>query len=671
MTGQMGDNESSVQLISPAPQLQDYQVGPVDGQRRRKLETLLIEEPVNSQNGRASSSRRKSTTHRSTRASLLRLWWAELLAASFSLACIIVQAGLLRMLNDKPLETWRLIRTHINPNTLISILATLNRSSLLLYVTQGIAQLKWPYFQRQSHRLSDLQVFDDASRGPLGSLHLLWSVNTKATLACLGAIIMILALFMEPFTQQIIAPHFVVMIANNESASIAATNLYFADPTIVPAELNVEYQSTILSALTHRAADAPYKCPSGTCTWSEYSSLGICNSCKDVIQEAQISCGPLQQPFRANSSDFLEGMGLCTYIIPSSVGDSDFFWTLWAREVTSSQNGTQQSTAYYPSTWWNTTVKRPSNESVSPGLVNITNLMFDDTAANPTSLDAAYDLLPNITRCSMTWCKQIFNASYVENGTIYDHSTSSVPIYVDSNSDIHHVGSFGLYPAWVGEQAISDTDLESWLADPVGASDEAYFVDPWFSSNIPTLLAEILSYTYFSSGGAEWDVLDITNTTDQEGILNALLPSTKSGGNTLGWSQQVFEDYNGQNISAVLDNVAVALTNLIRQSRNATSVQGSVHRPTIVIRIRWPWFTYPASISALSIVFLALVITLSHRKGELVWKASSAALAFHGLHGGQDARVNLVDALKISDAAKSEWVKLAADDDGRLALRTS
>ncbi|KAK3624803.1 hypothetical protein LTR56_020768 [Elasticomyces elasticus] len=378
------------------------------------------------------------------------------------------------------------------------------------------------------------------------------------------------------------------------------------------------------------------------------------------------------QLFQANSSDFLAGMGLCTYIIPSSVGDSYFFWTLWAPEVTYSTNGTQQqSTTYSSSTWWNTTVKIPSNESVSPGLVNVTNLMFDDTASNPTSLDAAYDLLPNITRCSMTWCKQIFHASYVDNGTMYDRSISSVPIYVDSNSDIHHVGSFDLYPAWVGEQVISDADLESWLADPVSASDEAYFVDPWFSDSIPTVLADILSYTYFSSGGAEWDVLDITNTTDQEGILNALLPSTKSGGNTLGWSQQVFEGQDGKNISAVLDNVAVALTNLIRQSRNATSVPGSVHRPTVLIRIRWLWFIYPASISALSIIFLASVITLSHRKGELVWKASSAALAFHGSHGGLNSGVNLVDTLKISGAAKSEWVKLAADDDGRLALRTS
>ncbi|KAK5724997.1 hypothetical protein LTR17_013383 [Elasticomyces elasticus] len=671
MTGQMGDNESSVQLIPPASQLQDYQAGPVDGQRRRKLETLLIEEPVNSQNGRASSSRRKSTTDRSIRASLLRLWWAELLAASFSLACIIVQAGLLRMLDDEPFGTWRLIRTDINPNTLISILATLNRSSLLLYVTQGIAQLKWPYFQRQSHRLSDLQIFDDASRGPLGSLYLLWSVNIKATVACLGAFIVVLALFVEPFTQQIIAPSIVVAVAHNESASLAATNIYWWDSWGNQSQaLVLEYQVTILSAVAQPAADPQYDCPSGNCTWNEYSSLGICNFCENITREAEVSCGPLRHSTQTNHSDFLADLGLCTYRIPSGVGEDDFFWTLWAPWFDSFENGTRKSNSktYYPSTWWNTTVNDPHGPRLSSGLANITNLVFTDSITNYTSLDMAYSVLPNITRCSMTWCKQTFPASSVENGTLHDRSISNVPIYINSTTGY---GATQPHALWLEEHSASAAELHSWSPNLAGALDEVYYVDDMFPTNVPSMLADILGYTYFTDGTQDWDEDEITNTTAQADLLNALIPSTKSGGNPLGWSQQVFEGDDGRNISATLDNVAVALTNLIRRSPNVTSVQGFVHRPTVLIRIRWVWFIYPVSISTLSIVFLALVMTLSNRKGELVWKASGAALAFHGLRSGQDSEVGLVDLLKIRDAAESKWVKLAPDDDGKLALRTS
>ncbi|KAK4951493.1 hypothetical protein LTR10_010469 [Elasticomyces elasticus] len=547
----------------------------------------------------------------------------------------------------------------------------MNRSSLLLYVTQGIAQLKWPYFQRRTHRLSDLQIFDDASRGPLGSLYLLWSVNIKATVACLGAFIVVFALFVEPFTQQIIAPSIVVAIAHNESASLAATNIYWWDSWGNQSQqLILEYQVTILSAVAQPAASPQHDCPSGNCTWNEYSSLGICNFCENITREAEVSCGPLRHSAQTNHSDFLADLGLCTYRVPSGVGEDDFFWTLWAPLFDNFENGTRQSNSksYYPSTWWNTTVSSSYYEGVSSGLANITNLVFADSITNYTSLDMAYSVLPNITRCSMTWCKQTFSASSVENGTLHDRSTSNVPIYINATTGY---GATQPHALWIEEHSASAADLHSWSPNLAGALDEVYYVDDMFPTNIPTMLADILGYTYFMDGTQDWDEDEVTNTTAQADILNALIPSTKSGGNTLGWSQQVFEGDDGRNMSATLDNVAVALTNLIRRSPNVTSVQGFVHRPNVLIRIRWVWFIYPVSISALSIVFLALVMTLSNRKGELVWKASSAALAFHGLRSDQDSEVSLVDLLKIRDAAESKWVKLAADDDGRLALRAS
>ncbi|KAK5768825.1 hypothetical protein LTS12_000885 [Elasticomyces elasticus] len=596
MTGQVGDNESAVQLIPPATELRGYEAGSVEGQRRRKLETLLIEEPASSESGQASSSRSKSAKNIQARASLLRLWWAELLAASFSLACVIVQSGLLRALDGKTFGTWRLLRSDINPNTLISILATLNRSSLLLYVTQGIAQLKWPYFQRRIHRLSDLQVFDDASRGPLGSLYLLWSVNIKATMACLGAMIVVLALLMEPFTQQIIAPYTFLETALNESASIAATSIYVVD-----------------------------------------GGFGICSSCQNITLEAQVSCGRLRLPLKANNSDMPAGVGMCTYTLPSDFGEDDFFWTLWSPEY--SKDG---SKGYYSSTWWNTTVNAPDGERASVELANITNLIFDPYT---------------------------FNESHVESGTLYDHATSNVPVYLDATIRDYDTET---YAAWTGQHAFSLADLQSWISEPARRPNEAYIIDSLFADSIPDILADALTYTYYNDGTNEWDGGGVANTTAQLNTLNSLVPSRNATqGNILGWSQQVFEGYDSSNISATLDNVAVALTNHIRRSSNATSVQGAVHRPTIYIRIRWVWFIYPASISALSIVFLALVMTVSHRKGELVWKASSAAIAFHGLERDQDSGVILVDTLKISEAAKSQWVKLAADDDGKLALRAS
>ena len=101
---------------------------------------------------------------------VLNLWWMELLSIIFSLMCLATNVGVLRAINNKEYKSWKIARVNITPNTIVSIIATLTKASLLLTVAEVIAQLKWLCFQARAQRISDLQVFDDACRGPLGRL---------------------------------------------------------------------------------------------------------------------------------------------------------------------------------------------------------------------------------------------------------------------------------------------------------------------------------------------------------------------------------------------------------------------------------------------------------------------------------------------------------------------
>lgn len=108
-----------------------------------------------------------------------KLWWKEVLAIVFSLLCLAANIGFLVSLDQRPNQSWRVAKVDITPNAIISILATFNKASLLLAVAEVLVQLKWLYFQAREQRVSDLQVFDDASRGPLGSVQLLWGINLR------------------------------------------------------------------------------------------------------------------------------------------------------------------------------------------------------------------------------------------------------------------------------------------------------------------------------------------------------------------------------------------------------------------------------------------------------------------------------------------------------------
>lgn len=86
-----------------------------------------------------------------------------------------------RLLQHRPLEDWR---SGITINTVVSVLSTIGQTAILLPVTSSISQLKWIWYakdietghedDRTGNRLSDMEDFDKASRGPIDCLLLVW-----------------------------------------------------------------------------------------------------------------------------------------------------------------------------------------------------------------------------------------------------------------------------------------------------------------------------------------------------------------------------------------------------------------------------------------------------------------------------------------------------------------
>lgn len=137
-------------------------------------------------------------------------WWWEFTGMAFSLCAFTAALILLGTLQGKPLSSWAF---PIAPNSLLSVFVTLSKTALLLVVSGCIGQLKWLFFHNGEHRMTDLQVFEEASRGPLGSLGFFFRLSPRdlfrksesgASLAAIGTFIMIGALAVDPFAQQVL-----------------------------------------------------------------------------------------------------------------------------------------------------------------------------------------------------------------------------------------------------------------------------------------------------------------------------------------------------------------------------------------------------------------------------------------------------------------------------------
>jgi hypothetical protein len=186
------------------------------------IASLFVGENGVPQRSIATGHKALSQPHPSTSSVGIGLWTIEMIASAFSISCIAAMVAVLKALDGQPYEPWKVFRANVTPNAVVAVLATGAKSSLLLAVASAIGQLKWTYFQQQHHKLIHIQTFDEASRGPLGSIQLLWHIRFQAIVAGLGAIITVLALGMEPLSQQLLSYPVALANGTDQVASIGA-----------------------------------------------------------------------------------------------------------------------------------------------------------------------------------------------------------------------------------------------------------------------------------------------------------------------------------------------------------------------------------------------------------------------------------------------------------------
>jgi hypothetical protein len=137
-----------------------------------------------------------------------KLWIFELVAWLFCALGLLAIVVILRTTEGEPMPTWTTddrrtgVRFTVTINSVISIFSTLVKSTLLIPVVASLHQLKWLWF-KEERPLADVAVFEASSRGPLGSLVLIWSLRGRA-LACLGAFIIIASLGIDFSLQQLV-----------------------------------------------------------------------------------------------------------------------------------------------------------------------------------------------------------------------------------------------------------------------------------------------------------------------------------------------------------------------------------------------------------------------------------------------------------------------------------
>ena len=199
-------------------------------------------------------------------------WLPEIAASMLSILCSIVIAILLFRWSGKEVPH---MMKGITVNAVISILATTSKSAMLFVVATCIAQMKWIWF-RESRPLEDIQTFDDASRGPYGSVYMLFH-HSFLSLASIGAVITILTLAFDPFVQQSITyPSSLVSTLSSDATVKQAVGYFDLDVSTAIRD------QTINTALWSHVLDQQPECITSNCSWPVFKSVSLCHQCQAI-----------------------------------------------------------------------------------------------------------------------------------------------------------------------------------------------------------------------------------------------------------------------------------------------------------------------------------------------------------------------------------------------------
>ncbi|OAL53943.1 hypothetical protein IQ07DRAFT_609158 [Pyrenochaeta sp. DS3sAY3a] len=571
---------------------------------------------------------------------VLKRWLLEVISWLFSAVCMAAIIGVLIRLKDEPLTKWALAeKTGLTLNAYISILSKMAGAALILPVSEALGQLKWSWFLEHSKQMWDFEIFDNASRGPWGSLLLL--VRTKGrALAAVGALIMLCSLALDPFFQQVVDFPDRWALQNTSSAipRVAAYTPFYVpeffqgfdmnilDPAIRPLVglFFVDNGTQPVPFGNGTRPDIPLSCPTSNCTWPEYETLAVCSQCSDVPNLLEWACRFTAIDWTSNTTgpiDPAPNGTVCGYFL-NATSDKPILMTGYILEdgLNGSTKGEALIQRSFPLT---DMLERVPYFGGSVNYKHIRNPILDALIVSVADGSAGVHRndTPVIQECVLAWCVQTIQSSYEwgvyeENitSTYYNTTPGDFPwTNVQFEYEGGEVGFTTMY-----SQNITITPPPSSRENDLVVFNETYFVSNLTMSNVMITFDDYFPSMYTATSPSDIPVLRYKNYVDGAYIRHVQ------------WNPLVAPN----NVTRHMERLATAMTNVVRSSDPSNDMlPGKAYARENYVSVRWEWLTLPLGLLFISLIFLSATVAKSalERDRVGVWKTSAYATLLYGL----------------------------------------
>ena len=400
----------------------------------------------------------------------------------------------------------------------------------------------------------------------------------------------LLALAVDPFTQQV--------TSYRPQKTLVATNSTTPVRWCYDDQLNSLHQGAVYGGiLGNQPRNITLSCPTGNCTWQQYSTLAVCSQCLDLSDLVH------------NEEDNCEGgcslpNGLRVDILQSS------YYPQWAFPGPANFSADLEPIRLHDVGY----------AILNFTLLSISNRTFDDVLDHPR-------IYPSALECALYWCINTYNAS-VESSITNEVWISSSHKWSEQPS--MSTNATGGAESYSGDEYVvmpQETTDEIVTSIPLPGEYSGPF-------NISTLQNMTTTPFYVFMEASEqmshWirSIFTLSNNVTWDGFFNRNDGSYRRG--TLPVATDIFS------------NIASGLTTLVRQHPineymcdntgiGIAVVNGSTWANDTYLHVRWEWLILPSCLVALTFLFLTLTMVQTRRNDIAIWKTSTLALLFHGL----------------------------------------
>ncbi|KAJ2995405.1 hypothetical protein NUW58_g1275 [Xylaria curta] len=557
---------------------------------------------------------------------LIDTWVSEVFWCVVTIALLIGMSAILATHQGIPQPQWPY---GISINTIVSLLVGAMGGAMASVLSACIGQTKWQWLASQ-RALSDIEIFDQATRDLWGKLQLLkhgyWREHHLANCGCLIALG---ALAIGPFTQQIVQYYNCFSVSANHIAWLPRVNNY-TDGSIVyggHSQLDPRMASAIYAGvLNPREVDAgaikTFRCDSGNCTLPQFSTLGMCSSCHEILE-------------LIHSNKTFPG-----YWLDNWANDPKWHWSRGEARIGWTNESRTTHYAYTPYTMISTRKTLGFDPSISDtpfdDLITLDFMTLNingtcNTTMKETETCAKH---PWAVRCSLYPCIKTFDAKII-NSVLSEDLVSSFPMKKSNISAVEVTTSKNLTWSFAvntrlrhgqrvdcNPSSIPTTNntvpITVNMTSPV-SSEEAvtwYPEDCVYSLGYPAALAtnQFLSVLF-----------------DENSLESPSGSVTDLYGNY--WLKTFYNNgmANLSSANVYFGSLAGEITASMRQNGQSAvlaEVVGLVLESDTCIRIQWPWLTLPVFFVLATLGYLFSTIMLSTWRGA--WKTSFLAAVFFG-----------------------------------------